>query len=66
MTAPDKGAAIVVQPDDGESYWQPEPANGYGEVRVSSRDDPSINKFSSGIQVIAPGGRIREHQHGPT
>lgn len=64
MTADKKGAAIVVQPGDGESYWQPEPANGYAEVRVSSRDDPSIDRFSSGIQVIAPGGRVREHQHG--
>ncbi len=64
MTTFDKGAAIVVQPDEGESYWQPVPANGYAEVRVSSRDDPSINRFSSGIQVIAPGGRVREHQHG--
>ncbi|MCH8188469.1 MAG: cupin domain-containing protein [Proteobacteria bacterium] len=63
-TAQDRGAAIVVQPDEGESYWQPVPANGYAEVRVSSRDDPSINSFSSGIQIIAPGGRIREHQHG--
>ncbi len=64
MTAQDRGAAIVVQPGEGESYWQPEPANGYAEVRVSRRDDPSIDRFSSGIQVIAPGGRVREHQHG--
>ena len=26
MTAHDRGAAIVVQPDEGESYWQPVPA----------------------------------------
>lgn len=25
----DKGDAIVLQPDEGESYWQPKPANGY-------------------------------------
>jgi hypothetical protein len=24
----------VVQPDQGESFWQPVPANGYDEVRV--------------------------------
>lgn len=63
MTTQDRGAAIVVQPDEGESYWQPVPANGYAEVRVSSRNDPSIANFSSGIQVIAPGGYVREHQH---
>lgn len=58
------GAAFVRQPDEGESFWQPVPANGYAEVRVSKRDSPKIQGFSSGIQVIAPGCHIREHQHG--
>ena len=60
----DPGAAFVRQPDEGESFWQPVPANGYAEVRVSKRDSPKIQGFSSGIQVIAPGCHIREHQHG--
>jgi mannose-6-phosphate isomerase-like protein (cupin superfamily) len=64
MTEKRKGVAFVVQPDEGESYWQPVPANGYAEVLVSKRNDPSIAGFSSGIQVIAPGCHIREHQHG--
>ena len=59
-----RGPAFVVQPDEGESYWQPVPANGYAEVLVSKRDDPAIKDFSAGIQVIAPGSHIREHQHG--
>ena len=63
MTERAKGSAIVVQPDEGDSYWQPEPANGYAEVRVSHRNAPVENRFSSGIQVIAPGCYIREHQH---
>ena len=58
------GAAFVRQPDEGESFWQPVPANGYAEVRVSKRDSPKGQGFSSGIQVIAPGCHIREHQHG--
>ncbi len=58
------GAAFVRQPDEGESFWQPVPANGYAEVRVSKRDSPKIQGFSSGIQVIAPGCHIREHHHG--
>ena len=45
----------VVQPDQGESFWQPVPANGYAEVRVSHRKDPAIRSFATGIQVIAPG-----------
>ncbi len=64
MAERERGAAIVRQPDEGESYWQPVPANGYAEVRVSKRDSPKITGFSSGIQVIAPGCHIREHQHG--
>ena len=31
----ERGAAFVVQPDEGQSYWQPVPANGYAEVLVS-------------------------------
>ena len=64
MANPEPGAAFVRQPDEGESFWQPVPANGYAEVRVSKRDSPKIQGFSSGIQVIAPGCHIREHQHG--
>jgi mannose-6-phosphate isomerase-like protein (cupin superfamily) len=64
MTDASKSVSFVVQPGEGESYWQPVPANGYAEVLVSKRNDPSIAGFSSGIQVIAPGCHIREHQHG--
>ncbi|MEX2615031.1 MAG: cupin domain-containing protein [Alphaproteobacteria bacterium] len=64
MDKSSRGAAFVVQPGEGQSYWQPVPANGYAEVMVSSRNDPSIAGFSSGVQVIAPGCHIREHQHG--
>ncbi len=64
MVDREPGAAFVRQPDEGESFWQPVPANGYAEVRVSKRDSPKIQGFSSGIQVIAPGCHIREHQHG--
>jgi mannose-6-phosphate isomerase-like protein (cupin superfamily) len=53
----------VVQPDEGESFWQPVPANGYAEVRVSHRKDPGIQSFATGIQVIAPNSYIREHVH---
>jgi mannose-6-phosphate isomerase-like protein (cupin superfamily) len=54
---------FVVQPDEGESFWQPVPANGFAEVRVSHRKHPSIKSFATGIQVIAPGSYIREHVH---
>src|SRR5690349_3119774 len=31
---PFKGEGIVLQPEEGTSYWQPAPANGYGIVKV--------------------------------
>jgi len=64
MAESEPGAVVVRQPDEGESFWQPVPANGYSEVRVSKRDSEKIQGFSSGIQVIAPGCFVREHQHG--
>ena len=63
MDQPDRRAAIVVQPDAGESFWQPVPANGYTEVKISRRNAPANDKFSMGVQVIAPGSHIREHWH---
>ena len=63
MKHPTKGRAVVVQPDEAESYWQPVPANGYAEVRISRRNVPGNERFSMGMQVIAPACHIREHQH---
>ncbi len=37
MADSEPGAAFVRQPDEGESFWQPVPANGSAEVRVSKR-----------------------------
>ena len=64
MAKTPKGAVIVVQPDEGRSFWQPVPANGYAEMHVSKDRDSRIEGFSSGIQIIAPGCHIREHRHG--
>jgi quercetin dioxygenase-like cupin family protein len=58
----DKGDAIVLQPDEGESFWQPMPANGYSTIKVGPRNCRS-NHASFGVQVIAPGGYVREHWH---
>ena len=63
MSAVPDTEVVVVQPDEGESFWQPVPANGHAEVRVSHRRHPAIQSFATGIQVIAPGCHIREHVH---
>ena len=63
MTSHSKGQAFVIQPDEGDSFWQPVPANGYVELRLSTRKHPTITKLDTGIQAVAPGCFVREHQH---
>lgn len=56
------GRAVVMQPDDGASFWQPVPANGYAHPKLT----PALTGFdglSMGYQTVAAGGRIREHSH---
>ena len=58
-------AAFAVQPGEAESYWQPVPANGFVEVHVSRHRNATHTPFESGVQEVAPGGRVREHAHDP-
>jgi quercetin dioxygenase-like cupin family protein len=58
-----RGHAVVVQPEEGPSYWQPLPAGGHADPKLY----PDITRFeglSMGYQTIAVGGRVREHSHG--
>ncbi len=57
-----RGPAVVVQPGDHASYWQPVPANGYTDIHISPELTGSPT-LSMGIQTIAPGCYIREHWH---
>ena len=57
-----RGRAVVAQPEDGPSYWQPIPANGHADPRLY----PACTGFAGcamGFQTIAPGCRVREHSH---
>ena len=64
MTQPPP-TAFAVQPGQAESYWQPVPANGFVEIHVSRHRNPTHTPFESGVQEVAPGGRVREHAHNP-
>jgi quercetin dioxygenase-like cupin family protein len=59
-----RGSGIVLQPEEGQSYWQPIWANGYSIVKLSPKHAGPDN-LAMGIQVIAPGGYVREHSHTP-
>ncbi|NKB19990.1 MAG: cupin domain-containing protein [Alphaproteobacteria bacterium] len=56
------GRAVVMQPDDGKSYWQPKPANGHADPKLLPVDT-GFEGLSMGYQTIAPGCHIREHSH---
>ena len=53
---------IVMQPGDGTSFWQPMPANGYAEVKLTP-NATGHDGYSAGFQTVAPGGRIRARSH---
>ena len=55
--------AVVVHPDEGPSYWQPVPANGHADPKLTP-ETTAFPPLSMGYQTIAPGGRVREHSHG--
>jgi quercetin dioxygenase-like cupin family protein len=58
-----QGHAVVVQPGEAPSYWQPVPASGHADPTLTP-DRTRFDALSMGYQTIAPGGRVREHSHG--
>ena len=52
----------VIQPGEGESYWQPVPANGFVEIALAQHRDTGLG-FDAGIQEVAPGAHVRRHAH---
>ena len=57
-----RGHAVVMQPGEGPSYWQPKPANGFSSPKLF----PELTKFtgfSMGYQTVSPNCRIRSHSH---
>lgn len=57
-----RGHSVIVRPDEGRSLWQPMPSRGYVTVNLTA-DNMAYDTFSSGIQVMPPGGEVREHGH---
>ena len=63
QSAAARGHAVVMQPNDGPSYWQPVPANGHADP-VLFPQNTRFDGLSMGFQTIAARSRIREHSHG--
>jgi quercetin dioxygenase-like cupin family protein len=58
-----RGRAVVMQPDDGPSYWQPVPANGHADPKLYP-GNTRFERLAMGFQTIARDSRVREHSHG--
>jgi quercetin dioxygenase-like cupin family protein len=58
-----RGRATVIQPNQGDSFWQPVPANGHADPKLTPANT-RFDALSMGYQTIAPGSRVREHSHG--
>ena len=59
---PEPGACGVWGPDDGESYWLPQPSGGYMTIKVAP-DTFGANLYMAAVQVIDEGGVLTEHNH---
>src|SRR5476651_287403 len=57
-----KGPAMVLGPEEGESYWQPAPHAGYMTVKLGPHN-LDHKPFSMGIQGMPPGCHVRAHGH---
>ena len=58
-----RGHASVIQPSEGDSFWQPVPANGHADPKLTPANT-RYGDLSMGYQTIAPRSRVREHAHG--
>ena len=58
-----RGHGVVMQPDEGPTFWQPVPANGHVESKLFPANT-HFDGLSMGYQTIAPRSRVREHSHG--
>jgi len=58
-----RGRATVIQPSEGDSFWQPVPANGHADPKLTPANT-RYDALSMGYQTIAPHSRVREHSHG--
>ena len=54
----EKGVALFVGAEEGQSYWQPKPSTGYVTVKVSPYNSPN-DLISAGVQVLEPGASVR-------
>jgi len=60
-TGPGPARDVVLQPEEGDSWWQPLPANGYVTNKLTPENWSGA--VSCGIQVVASRSFVRQHSH---
>lgn len=64
FSGPETGETLVRGLEEGRSFWQPVPANGFVRCLLESAEVGADHPFSIGTQTIAPGGcHVRTHAH---
>ena len=59
---PEPGPYGVWGPEEGESYWLPQPSGGYMTLKMTPDMFPA-NLYMAAVQVIEAGGVLRDHGH---
>src|SRR5262245_16812771 len=62
MKAWDKGPSGLLGTEEGASYWQPWPTNGWATLKFTPASFPH-DAAACGVQVVPPGGRIPLQAH---
>lgn len=57
-----RGDAYLMGPDDGESYWQPQPSLGYVTIKTKAEYSRK-NNFGVALQKLEPGAYVQRHGH---
>lgn len=58
----DRGPVCLVKPDEGRSFWQPQPTGGWATLKIT----PATVRQTAGaciVQMVPPGGIIPAHAH---
>jgi len=57
-----RSPSLVIQPNEGQAFWSPKPANSYIEIKVSLWD-LGDTKHTVFLDEIPPGCHVGEHSH---
>jgi quercetin dioxygenase-like cupin family protein len=60
---PSPARLVILAPEEGRSFWQPVPANGFVRCILDQAMTGAETPFAMGTQTVDPGCHVREHVH---